>query len=184
MLQYPSEVLTNPRNLTVKLQQRMIDVLSAYKEVQSVTSVMKLMRDNSESEFARIFEETTKLGQELHGSKFELSKPRIVGRQSNVDATTAEDCYCISHYNEFLSHVIAELNKCFNNDSAHSVGLLHLLPMRAPQDANIPKSSPRQLTFTRMICLTQSCFLLSFECGPGSGRWNLRPTIRKFPQGW
>ena len=74
---------------------------------------MKLIRDNSESEFARIFEETTKLGQELHGSEVELSKLRTVGCQShrsNVDVTTAEDYYRISHYNEFLSHVIAELN--------------------------------------------------------------------------
>ena len=62
------EVLANHWSLTVKLQQRAIDVLSAYKEVESV-SVMKWMRDDSESEFARIFEETTKLGQELHGSK-------------------------------------------------------------------------------------------------------------------
>ena len=54
------EVLANLRSLTVKLQQRAIDVLSAYKEVESVVSVMKFMRDNSESEFARIFEETTR----------------------------------------------------------------------------------------------------------------------------
>ena len=100
------KVLANLRSLTVNLQQRAIDVLSAYKEVGSVVLVMRLMRDNSESEFARIFEETTKLGQELHGSEFELRKPRTVGRQShksNVDVTTAEDYYRIAHYNEFLS---------------------------------------------------------------------------------
>ena len=45
-------MLANLRGLTVKLQQRVLDVLSAYKEVESVISVMKLMRDNSESEFA------------------------------------------------------------------------------------------------------------------------------------
>ena len=86
------EVLVNLRSLTVKLQQCAVDLLSAYKEVESVISVIKLMRDNSESEFARIFEETTKLGQELHGSEFELSKPRIAGCQCNrssVDVTTA-----------------------------------------------------------------------------------------------
>ena len=38
------EVLANLRNLTVKLQQHAIDVLSAYKEVESVILVMKLMR--------------------------------------------------------------------------------------------------------------------------------------------
>lgn len=81
------EVLTNLRSLTVKLQQRAIDVLGAYKEVEGVISTLKSMRDNSDGEFARIFKETTKLGQELHGSEFELTQPRIVGRQrhrSNV----------------------------------------------------------------------------------------------------
>ena len=99
------EVLTNLRCLTVKLQQRAVDVLSAYKEVESVIAMMRFMRDNSESEFARIFEETTKLGWELHGCEFELSQPRVVGRQShrsNVDVTSAEDYYRISIYNEFL----------------------------------------------------------------------------------
>ena len=108
------------------------------------------MRDNSESEFARISEETTKLGQELHGSEFELREPRTIGHQShrsNVDVTTAEDYYRIAHYNEFISHVIAELNKCFNNDLAHSVGLLHLLPTHAPQDANIPQELSKGVDF-------------------------------------
>ena len=110
---------------------------------------MKLMRDNSESEFARIFEETTKLSQELHGSEFELRAVGCQSHRSNIDVTTAEDYYRISYSrdNEFLSHMIAELKKCFNNDSAHSVGLLHLLPTRAPQDASIPQELSEAIDF-------------------------------------
>ena len=43
--------------------------------------------------------------------------------------------------------------------------------------------SLRQLTSTRTICLTHSCYQLSFECGPGSKTWNLKPVIWKFPRG-
>ncbi|MCG8622768.1 MAG: hypothetical protein MJE68_12330 [Proteobacteria bacterium] len=160
------EVLANLRSLTVKLQQRVLDVLSAYKEVESVISVMKLMRDNSESEFARIFVETTKLGQEHHGSEFELSKPRVAGHQShrsNIDVTTAEDYYRISHYNEFLSHVIAELKKRFNNDSAHSVGLLHLLPTHALQDASIPQELSGAVDFYKNDLPNQVMFPTEFR---------------------
>ena len=70
---------------------------------------------------------------ELHGSEFELSKPRTVGckvtHRNNVDVTTAEEYYCIS---------LLKLNKHFKNDLAHSVGLLQLLPTRAPHDPSRP----------------------------------------------
>ena len=108
--------------------------------------------DERQLEFARIFEETTKLGQELDGSEFQLSQPRIVGRQShrsNVAVTSAEDYYHISIYNEFLSHVTAELKERFNHDLAHSVRLLHLLPTRVPhvQDADIPPELSKAVDF-------------------------------------
>ena len=109
------EVLTCLRGLTLKLQLRAIDVVYAYKEVERTTSVLKSMRDNSEREFARIFEETTKLGRKLHGSDFELSQPRVVRRQthrSNVEATTAVNYFRVSYYNEFyLMRLVSGLTK-------------------------------------------------------------------------
>ena len=133
------EVLTCLRGLTVKLQQRALDVHYAYKEVDNVISVLKSLRDNSEKEFARIFEEACKLGQKLHGNNFELNQPRVVRRQvhrSNVGATSAVDYFRITYYNEFLSHVVAELQIRFNSNAAHGVGLLHLLPSHN-EDADI-----------------------------------------------
>ena len=50
------------RGLTKKLQSQAINVFYAYKQVNSVVSTLKGMRDNSDREFHKIFEEATKLG--------------------------------------------------------------------------------------------------------------------------
>ena len=68
------EVLSCLKGLTIKLQMRAIDVLYAYREVEGVISTLKVMRNESESEFKRIFEETAALGKALHGEDYELKQ--------------------------------------------------------------------------------------------------------------
>ena len=104
------------------------------------------MREDSESQFHSLFTETIKLGQQLHGEHFELSTPRIVGRQvhrSNPPVSSAEDNFRITLFDEFLSHVIRELEDRFADNPAHSIalGLLHLLPnecVRVENDGTLP----------------------------------------------
>ena len=127
------QVLQALRKLTVKLQMQAIDVVYAYKMVNSVVSVLKALRNDSTHEFKKQFTEATKLGKQLHGDDFILSKPRLTGRQayrSNPPSSTAEDYYRITLYDEFLSHVTAELEDRFSNNPSHGIvlGLLHLLP--------------------------------------------------------
>ena len=84
----------------------------AYSQVQSVVSTLKKMRDESEGVFNRIFTETNKLGRDLHVQEFLLSQLRVNRHQmhrSNVTAPTTEEYYRITVYNEFISHVVAEL---------------------------------------------------------------------------
>ena len=115
-----------------------IDVLYAYKEVRSIVSVLQSLRAESEEGFSRMFGETSCLGRDLHGDSFELTMPRINRRQtqrSNVQASTAEQYYRITLYNEFLSHVIAELEERFVKSPPQCVGLLHLLPWECSSTA-------------------------------------------------
>lgn len=126
-------VLSWCRSLTLKLQMKSIDVMYAYSQVQSVVSTLKKMREESKKEFNRIFTETSKLGRDLHGQEFVLSQPRVNRRQmhrSNVTAQTTEEYYRITLYNEFLSHVVAELQDRFLDISFHGIGLLHLSPSK------------------------------------------------------
>ena len=128
-----TQVLHILRELTMKLQMQANDVVYAYKQVSSVVSTLKGMREDSVSEFQKIFVETTKLGQQLHGDHFELCRPRIVGRQvhrSNPEISSPEDYFRITLYDEFLSHVVSELQSRFVGNPAHDIalGLLYLLP--------------------------------------------------------
>ena len=125
------EVMCCLRGLTKKLQLQAIDVFYAYKEVNSVVLTLKGMRNDSEREFHKIFDEATKLGKSLHGEDYLLSLPRITGRQSyrgNPSVSSPEDYYRITLYNEFLSQVIAELEKRFVDSPMHGIGILNLLP--------------------------------------------------------
>ena len=93
----------------MKLQMQAIDVVYAYRQVCSVISILKGMRQESTREFGKIFVETAKLGEDLHGEQFQLCKPRITRRQvhrSNPVTASVEDYFRITLYDEFLSHVV------------------------------------------------------------------------------
>ena len=149
------EVMCCIRGITKKLQLQALDVLYAYKEVNSVVSILKGMRENSDAEFHKIFQEATKLGEELHGIDFELGLPRIARRQvhrSNPEVSNPEDFYRITLYDEFLSHVVAELNTRFLDNPARGIGLLHLLPSECCKqevDDEIPPELAQAVDFYR-----------------------------------
>ena len=119
------------RELTVKIQMQAIDVLYASKLVSSALSTVKVLRRDSPTEFKKLFTEATKLGKQFHEDEFVFVTPRLAGHQShrgNPPSSTAEDYYRITLYNEFLSHVIAELEDKFHNNSSHIIaGLLYVV---------------------------------------------------------
>ena len=80
---------------------QVMDVLYAYTESKRVLTNLDTMRENSEKEFKIIFDETSKLGKDIHGVSFALKKPRITGRQmhrSNILNTTVEEYYRMALY--------------------------------------------------------------------------------------
>ena len=117
----------------------------AYKQVSAVVSTLSDMRRQSSVEFKRIFDDATKLGQDLHGEQFELSIPRITSRQvhcNNPSVSVPEDYFRITLY-EYLSLVISELQDRFENNPSLSIslGLLYLLPSECIQlesEASLP----------------------------------------------
>ena len=140
------EILQALKSLTLKLQMQAIDVIYAYKQVQTVLSSLKMMRERSTEEFTKIFTETLTLGQEVHGEDFELTTPRTVRQQvhrSNPEASSPEQYYRITLYNEFLSHVIRELEERFPENSSSIHGLLYLIPCECVSNSEGP---PSQLT--------------------------------------
>ena len=113
------------------------------------------MRRESEREFHKQFLDATNLGKKLHDDDFELSRPRITGRQThraNVATSNTEDYYRISIYDEFLSHVVAEMEARFIDNPAHklAIGLLYLLPTKCvslPCDVIVPSELEEAVRF-------------------------------------
>ncbi len=133
------EILSCLRPLTMKLQMQTLDIIYAHGQVKSITSILEKMREQSEREFKRMFTDAGKLGKDLHGEEFVLTKPRVNRRQmhrSNVQASTAEEYYRITLYNEFLSHTVSQLKGRFLDSSPHGIGLLHLLPSQCCSSEN------------------------------------------------
>ena len=151
------EVLANLRGLTLKLQMEAGDVFYAYNKVTGIVDYLKGMRSRSERELSRIFMEANKLGKNLHGEEFEIVMPRVNRRQvhhSNVETQSAEDYFRVTIYNEFLSHVIAELKSRFVDNASHGVDLLHLLPSEcisssegSDHDVGIPEKLATAVAF-------------------------------------
>ncbi len=148
------ECLSCLRSLTMKLQMQAIDVIYAYKEVNRVLSSLKSMRSDATSRYSAIFKETTKLAKSLHGEDFELKQPRVSARQThrdNVPASSAEEYFRITLYNEFVSHLIEELEERFTRLSTpiNTVGLLQLLPSQCTASTSelMPEASmPEELS--------------------------------------
>ena len=151
------ECLTCLRSLTVKLQMQAIDVIYAYKEINGVLSSLKSMRNNATATFGAIFKETTRLAKTLHGEDFELKCPRLTPRQThrdNVPASSAEEYFRITLYNEFLSHLIEEVEERFTRLSTpiYTIGLLQLLPSQCidralPETTSIPEELSQAVEF-------------------------------------
>ena len=114
------------RELTIKLQLIAIDVVYAYKLVNKVVSRLKSTRSNSVSEFRKQFAEAARIAKQLHGDQFELTTPRLTGRQrhhSNPPSSTPEEYYRIT-----LSSCPMLCLSWRRGIIRITIGLLHLLP--------------------------------------------------------
>ena len=87
------------REPTIKLQSRAIDVVSAYKLLNRVVLTLESIRSRSEIEFKKQFTEATKIGKQLHGEQFQLTTPRLSGRQMHrILPRTQSTCVCTSSH--------------------------------------------------------------------------------------
>ena len=144
------EFFTVLRCLSTKLQMRASSVLCAYSQVCDVIADITTLRDNSDQEFKRIFDETTELGKHLHGQDFELSKPRVNRRQVYRSNVGSEEYYRITLYHEFMSHALSQLKERFLDSPLHGLGLLHLLPNQCQStvdEAKIPDDLLKAVDF-------------------------------------
>ncbi|CAC5419619.1 unnamed protein product [Mytilus coruscus] len=105
------------KQITVSLQQRSRDILSAYTEIQTVKSCLQDMRNEPEGYFEVMMEEAKYLAERI-GS--EPSVPRQCKRQTlrnNTPATSLIEYYKRSVPIPLLDHLLNELNSRFSKHS-------------------------------------------------------------------
>ena len=110
------------------------------------------MRAKADENFGKIFKGTTALAKQLHGEDFELKRPRLNARQAhraNVTVNSAEEYFKITVYNEFLSHIVTELEQRFSGSQCQTLGLLELLPELCcgGKDTDIPDELDQVVAF-------------------------------------
>ena len=146
------ECLSHLRGLTVKLQMQAIDVVYAYKQVHALITSLKGMRARADETFGKIFKDTTTLAKQIHGEDYELTRPRLNARQAhraNVTVQSVEEYFRITLYNEFLSHIVTELEQRFPSSQHQTLGLLQLLPelCSSREDTDIPDGLDQVVAF-------------------------------------
>ncbi|CAC5390836.1 unnamed protein product [Mytilus coruscus] len=105
------------KQITVSLQQRSRDILSAYTEIQTVKSYLQDMRNEPEGYFEVMMEEAKYLAE---GIGSEPSVPSQCKRQTlrnNTPATSVTEYYKRSVLIPFLDHLLNELNSRFSKHS-------------------------------------------------------------------
>ncbi len=100
--------------------------------------------------------ETLTLSRELLGETFVHTTPAIVRQQvhhSNYEVSTPEEYYRVSIYNEFLSHVVQELETRFTENMSTACYIFRVsVLLQLFQNLSFV-----QLICTRLTCRTVTC---------------------------
>ena len=109
-------ILGLTRPLTVKLQQKAMDLLKAKDELYLLKSVLEDMSTNIDDRHHELYEEAVTIARQI---QVQPDMPRIVQRQvhrNNAPAATPENYYKINITRVFVDHVLQQLNTRFQDD--------------------------------------------------------------------
>lgn len=129
------------KGMTVKLQKRDIDVISAYNMIEGIKKQICDLRKKLHEEHKEWFEEAKKMADKV-GMGMEM--PRVTGRQmhrSNAGNSTAVDYYRVNYSTKFVDHLQTEFNNRFSNENQVGINLLHILPahLQTLKEADLDK---------------------------------------------
>ena len=121
------EVMAVIKPVTVKLQKRSIDIVTALAMVADLKQELTEMR--TEHRFSQYFQAAKSLAS-VAGT--EITKPRIASHQQqrhNHDMPNVEDYFRVSLYNTFMDQVLQELDQRFlATSNKHVTNLSSLVP--------------------------------------------------------
>ena len=114
--------------VTVSLQSRTKDIVSAYQSISETEQYYRDLRLDMDQQFTKVFQQAVRLAVSLG---IEPSKPRNCGRQqhrANAEATTVEAWYRVNVAIPFVDHLIEDIGAQFCDLSRKAARLLGLVP--------------------------------------------------------
>lgn len=115
------DVLAYSKALSVKLQGRYVDIVSAYNHISYVLTTLKQAREDVEAVHSRIYDRAVHLASSVNVVE---SLPRTTNRQqhrSNAPATTSSEYFKRTITIPAFDHLIAEIDTRFSHDSSSVV---------------------------------------------------------------
>ena len=107
-------VFSVTRDATVLLQDREIDLFTAYREVKNVRAALKKIRDNVDQHHAKWFNEAKKMAKDVAVSPTKRRICNIQRNRENYDTPDCETYYRCAATIPFLDHVIHQIDERFN----------------------------------------------------------------------
>ena len=122
-------ILAYTKGLSVKLQDRYVDIARAHCEISNLKTTLQKIRSNVNPFHIRIYDQSMTITQSVG---VEESMPRLANRQQhrqNIQAPNSSDYFRLNLTIPPLDHLINELSSWFNNTSSHAtMEFLNLLP--------------------------------------------------------
>ena len=116
------------KGITVKLQKRDVDVISAYNMIDDTKQKIVDLRTNLDAKHEEWFREAKEMAEEVGA---ELRMPRITRRQvyrSNADTSTTVDYYRVNYSAKFVDHFLNEFSTRFCAENQVGMRILHIIP--------------------------------------------------------
>ena len=129
-------ILAYVRPISVALQSKQCNLVTAYEECQGLIKVIKAQRNDNT--FKQLYSRATHLLKENYGEHEEPETQRApAGRRqvhrANAPATNVEDFYRVNYYFPFVDHVISHLQSRFPVELKNALLAFYLLPEKVQQ---------------------------------------------------
>ena len=116
--------------VTVKLQGRAVDIITAHQMISSIKDIYKKERSDIEEGFKKVYQQAVRMAIKvgIDPSKPRSDKNKRQQHRSNVPAETVEAYYRRNCTIPFLDHIIADLEGQFSLLAVKASSLLGLVP--------------------------------------------------------
>ena len=121
------DVLAYKKALSIKLQGRYIDVVSAYNQISFVKTTLQCARNDIDTVHTRIYETALEIATKVGLDESMPTVSRLQQHHANVPSSDPSEYYKRALTTPTLDHLITEMDERFHHDSAPTVCQIMLI---------------------------------------------------------